>query len=215
MNVRLADRYQVGRAFPCRRCRARSPADRRAGPEHQRAGRLQSWLEAGRCAGRRAPALLATYEAERRPIATHVLGLSTNLLRAARERGEMRRGRDTQELDIGYLDSPLALDLRGTLRTHSGGAARARCSLSRRRRSGRTPFRSVPRSSLDVAGLRRRPACSRPSAWRAGHPFGRQARRHRRCAWACPRRLRSVAGRWRVGPTRRLHWRHLHRRPGH
>ena len=59
---------------------------------------------------RQAPeALLDTYEAERRPIAAEVLGLSTHLLKAAKDSGDMRRGRDTQQLDLGYPDSSLAL----------------------------------------------------------------------------------------------------------
>lgn len=57
-------------------------------------------------------ALLDTYEAERRPIALEVLGLSTRLLRAAMERGDMRRGRENHELDLGYPDSPLSLERR-------------------------------------------------------------------------------------------------------
>lgn len=113
MNVRLADRYQVGRAFLAGDAAHVHPPTGGQGlnTSVQDAYNL-GWKLAAVLSG--APqALLATYEAERRPIAAHVLGLSTNLLRAARERGEMRRGRDTQELDIGYPDSPLALDLRG------------------------------------------------------------------------------------------------------
>lgn len=113
MNVRLADRYQVGRVFLAGDAAHVHPPTGGQGlnTSVQDAYNL-GWKLAAVLAGA-PPALLATYEAERRPIAAHVLGLSTNLLRAARERGEMRRGRDTQELDIGYLESPLALDLRG------------------------------------------------------------------------------------------------------
>ena len=113
MNVRLADRYQVGRAFLAGDAAHVHPPTGGQGlnTSVQDAYNL-GWKLAAVLAG--APqALLATYEAERRPIAAHVLGLSTNLLRAARERGEIRRGRDTQELDLGYFDSPIALDLRG------------------------------------------------------------------------------------------------------
>ena len=49
--------------------------------------------------------LLATYEEERRPIAAEMLGLSTKLLQAAKERGSMRRGRETHQLDLGYPQS--------------------------------------------------------------------------------------------------------------
>ncbi len=42
-----------------------------------------------------------------------MLGLSLKLLDAARRDADMRRDRTTQQLDIGYPDSPLSLDLRG------------------------------------------------------------------------------------------------------
>ncbi len=57
-------------------------------------------------------ALLDTYETERRPVALEVLGLATRLLRAAVERGDMRRGRENHQLDLGYPDSPLSLERR-------------------------------------------------------------------------------------------------------
>ena len=55
--------------------------------------------------------LLDTYEAERRPIAAEVLGLSTKLLDAASKRGDMQRGRENHQLDLGYPDSALSLVL--------------------------------------------------------------------------------------------------------
>jgi hypothetical protein len=54
--------------------------------------------------------LLASYEDERRPIAAAMLGLSTNLLDELKKPGGMRRGRDTQQLDLGYLESALSLE---------------------------------------------------------------------------------------------------------
>ena len=54
-------------------------------------------------------ALLDTYEEERRPIAADMLGLATKLLDAAK-RGEMRRGREVHQLDLGYPQSSLALE---------------------------------------------------------------------------------------------------------
>jgi energy-coupling factor transporter ATP-binding protein EcfA2 len=53
--------------------------------------------------------LLDSYESERRPVAEAMLGLATGLLDAAK-RGEMRRGREVRQLDIGYPGSPLALN---------------------------------------------------------------------------------------------------------
>jgi hypothetical protein len=56
-------------------------------------------------------ALLDSYEAERREIAAEMLGMSTRLLDAARA-GDLRRGREQQQLDLGYPDSALSLDER-------------------------------------------------------------------------------------------------------
>lgn len=46
-------------------------------------------------------ALLDTYETERREIAASMLGMSTRLLED-QQRGETRRGREVQQLDLGY-----------------------------------------------------------------------------------------------------------------
>jgi hypothetical protein len=54
-------------------------------------------------------ALLDTYEEERRPIAAGMLGLATGLLDKARQ-GDMKRGREVHQLDLGYRFSSLALD---------------------------------------------------------------------------------------------------------
>lgn len=56
-------------------------------------------------------ALLDSYEQERRPVAEDMLGLSTRLLDAMKQ-GEMRRGRDVHQLDIGYRGSALACEAR-------------------------------------------------------------------------------------------------------
>jgi hypothetical protein len=56
--------------------------------------------------------LLDSYDAERRPIAAEMLGLATGLLKAAQDRGDIRRGRETHQLDLGYDGSSLCLDLR-------------------------------------------------------------------------------------------------------
>jgi hypothetical protein len=56
--------------------------------------------------------LLDSYEIERRPVAAEVLGVSTQLLQAAR-RGDISRDRDLHQLDLGYQWSPLALQAHG------------------------------------------------------------------------------------------------------
>ncbi|GAA1418812.1 hypothetical protein GCM10009601_14770 [Streptomyces thermospinosisporus] len=53
------------------------------------------------------PALLDTYEEERRPIAADMLRLSTGV-----HRGEVRRGAATRQLGLGYRDSSLSRETR-------------------------------------------------------------------------------------------------------
>ncbi|MFF7054156.1 FAD-dependent oxidoreductase [Streptomyces griseorubiginosus] len=55
-----------------------------------------------------APAdLLDTYEEERRPVAAHMLGISTGV-----HRGEVRRGDATRQLNLGYRESSLTQETR-------------------------------------------------------------------------------------------------------
>ena len=54
-----------------------------------------------------AEGLLDSYEDERRPVAQSVLGLSARLLQAQKQVG-IRRGREVQQLDIGYPESLLS-----------------------------------------------------------------------------------------------------------
>ncbi|MET7516456.1 FAD-dependent oxidoreductase [Streptomyces sp. NPDC005480] len=53
--------------------------------------------------------LVETYEEERRPVAAHMLGISTGV-----HRGEIRRGEATRQLGLGYHESSLAVDTRTT-----------------------------------------------------------------------------------------------------
>ncbi|MFP3589505.1 FAD-dependent monooxygenase, partial [Paraburkholderia sp. SIMBA_055] len=55
--------------------------------------------------------LLDSYEEERRPVAKAVLGLSGRLLNDQKQ-GEMRRGREVHQLDIGYSGSSLSSENR-------------------------------------------------------------------------------------------------------
>ncbi|MBT1096370.1 FAD-dependent oxidoreductase [Streptomyces sp. Tu102] len=52
-------------------------------------------------------ALLETYEEERRPVAADMLGLSTSV-----HRGEVRRGKATRQLGLGYRESSLTAETR-------------------------------------------------------------------------------------------------------
>jgi 2-polyprenyl-6-methoxyphenol hydroxylase-like FAD-dependent oxidoreductase len=112
MNARMADKYQVGRVLIGGDAAHIHPPTGGQGlnTSVQDAYNL-GWKLAAVVNG--APEkLLATYEEERRPIAAEMLGLSTKLLQAAKERGGMRRGRETHQLDLGYPESSLSLNER-------------------------------------------------------------------------------------------------------
>jgi 2-polyprenyl-6-methoxyphenol hydroxylase-like FAD-dependent oxidoreductase len=109
MNQRLADRYRVGRVFLVGDAAHIHPPTGGQGlnTSVQDAYNL-GWKLAAVVSG--APeALLDSYEDERRPIAAGMLGLANKLFDAAK-RGEMRRGREVHQLDIGYPESSLALE---------------------------------------------------------------------------------------------------------
>jgi len=109
MNARLADRYRIGRVLLAGDAAHIHPPTGGQGlnTSVQDAYNL-GWKLAAVLRGAPA-ALLETYEEERRPIAAGMLGLSTKLLETARAEGGMRRGRDTQQLDLGYPGSSLAV----------------------------------------------------------------------------------------------------------
>ncbi|QDP24401.1 FAD-dependent oxidoreductase [Bradyrhizobium cosmicum] len=114
MNARLADRYRDGRAFLIGDAAHIHPPTGGQGlnTSVQDAYNLGWKLAAvigGASAGR-----LDSYEQERRPVAASMLGLATKLLDAAK-RGDMKRGREVQQLDIGYPGSVLALENPGRL----------------------------------------------------------------------------------------------------
>jgi len=109
MNARLADRYVQGRVYLAGDAAHIHPPTGGQGlnTSIQDSYNL-GWKLAAVLRGA-PPSLLASYEAERRPVAAEVLGLSTKLLEAFEKNKEMRRGRETHQLDLGYPDSPLSL----------------------------------------------------------------------------------------------------------
>jgi 2-polyprenyl-6-methoxyphenol hydroxylase-like FAD-dependent oxidoreductase len=112
MNARLADHYRVGRVFLAGDAAHIHPPTGGQGlnTSLQDAYNL-GWKLAAVLRG--APAvLLDTYEEERRPIAAHTLGLTSKLLDAMK-RGENRRSREVHQLDLGYPESSLALEITG------------------------------------------------------------------------------------------------------
>lgn len=108
MNARLAERYRAGNVFLVGDAAHVHPPTGGQGlntsvqDAYNLGWKLAAVLQGG------AAALLDTYEAERRPVAASMLGLATSLLQDA-QRGELRRGREVRQLDIGYRDSPLTL----------------------------------------------------------------------------------------------------------
>ena len=109
MNARLADRYRVGRVLLAGDAAHIHPPTGGQGlnTSVQDAYNL-GWKLAAVVRGA-ADGLLDTYEEERRPVAASVLGLATQLL-GDMQKGELRRGRDVHQLDIGYPQSSLALE---------------------------------------------------------------------------------------------------------
>jgi 2-polyprenyl-6-methoxyphenol hydroxylase-like FAD-dependent oxidoreductase len=109
MNARLADRYRAGRVFLVGDAAHTHPPTGGQGlnASVQDAYNL-GWKLAAVVDGT-PDALLDSYEEERRPIAAGMLGLATKLLDAAKL-GETRRGREVQQLDLGYPESSLALE---------------------------------------------------------------------------------------------------------
>jgi 2-polyprenyl-6-methoxyphenol hydroxylase-like FAD-dependent oxidoreductase len=109
MNARLADRYRVGRAFLVGDAAHTHPSTGGQGLNTSVQDAYNLGWKLGAAAAGAPDALLDSNEEERRPIAAAMLGLATKLLDALK-RGEMRRGREVHQLDIGYPESPLALE---------------------------------------------------------------------------------------------------------
>jgi 2-polyprenyl-6-methoxyphenol hydroxylase-like FAD-dependent oxidoreductase len=106
MSARLADRYRIGRVFIAGDAAHVHPPTGGQGlnTSVQDAYNL-GWKLASVLAG--APeTLLDSYEAERQPIASNMLHLSTRLLGEAKQ-GIMRRDREARQLDLGYHGSSL------------------------------------------------------------------------------------------------------------
>src|SRR5471032_1614026 len=108
MNARLADHYRVGRVFLVGDAAHIHPPTGGQGLNTSVQDAYNLGWKLAAVANGAPETLLDTYEQERRPIAASVLGLSTQLLQGM-QRGDMRRGRDVHQLDLGYPQSPLAL----------------------------------------------------------------------------------------------------------
>jgi 2-polyprenyl-6-methoxyphenol hydroxylase-like FAD-dependent oxidoreductase len=112
MSARLADRYRVGRVFLAGDAAHIHPPTGGQGLNTSVQDAYNLGWKLAAVLGGAPETLLDSYEAERRPIAAEMLGMATSLLKAAHERGDMRRGRETHQLDLGYEGSALCLELR-------------------------------------------------------------------------------------------------------
>lgn len=109
-NIRLADHYRRGRVFLAGdAAHVHTPAGAQGLNTGIQDAYNLGWKLAQVCAGAD-DRLLDTYEAERRPIAANVLGLSTRKYAAisALDPSSIRRGKDEQQLAISYFGGPLA-----------------------------------------------------------------------------------------------------------
>jgi len=113
-NIRLADAFRAGHVFLAGDAAHVHPP---TGGQGLNTGVQDAYNLGWKLAAvlRGAPAaLLDTYEAERRPVAEEVLGLSTRLMDKHRngDADAYRRGADTKQLGISYRGGPLAVDRR-------------------------------------------------------------------------------------------------------
>jgi 2-polyprenyl-6-methoxyphenol hydroxylase-like FAD-dependent oxidoreductase len=112
MSARLADRYRVGRVFLAGDAAHTHPPTGGQGLNTSLQDAYNLGWKLAAVLGGAPDALLDTYEEERRPIAAGMLGLAKTLLDATRKGGRLHRGREVQQLDLGYPQSSLSLDRR-------------------------------------------------------------------------------------------------------
>jgi 2-polyprenyl-6-methoxyphenol hydroxylase-like FAD-dependent oxidoreductase len=104
----LADRFRSGRVFLAGdAAHVHSPAGGQGLNTSVQDAYNLGWKLGAVLRGGAPAALLDTYEEERRPIAAHMLGISTGV-----HRGEVRRGEATRQLGLGYRESSLTEETR-------------------------------------------------------------------------------------------------------
>ncbi|RKH66103.1 3-(3-hydroxyphenyl)propionate hydroxylase [Corallococcus sp. AB049A] len=125
-NVRMADRYRVGRVFIAGDAAHVHPPTGGQGLNTGVQDAYNLGWKLGHVIQGADPALLDTYEAERLPIAARVLGLSSQLFDGMRQ-GHMKalnRGDELRQLGLSYRGGPLAKELPGdTARVQAGDRA--------------------------------------------------------------------------------------------
>ncbi|MFJ4484602.1 FAD-dependent monooxygenase [Streptomyces longwoodensis] len=101
----LADRFRAGRVFLAGdAAHVHSPAGGQGLNTSVQDAYNLGWKLAAVLTGAAPEALLDTYEEERRPVAAHILALSTAI-----HRDQARRGAATRQLGLGYRESSLAV----------------------------------------------------------------------------------------------------------
>ncbi|GGR98746.1 hypothetical protein GCM10010269_41960 [Streptomyces humidus] len=104
----LADRFREGRVFLAGdAAHVHSPAGGQGLNTSVQDAYNLGWKLGAVLSGRAPQALLDTYEEERRPVAEHVLGLSTAI-----HRNQARRGAGTRQLGLHYRESSLSEETR-------------------------------------------------------------------------------------------------------
>ncbi|MFF6993607.1 FAD-dependent oxidoreductase [Streptomyces sp. NPDC008313] len=107
----LAERFREGRVFLAGdAAHVHSPAGGQGLNTSVQDAYNLGWKLGAVLHGEAPASLLDSYEEERLPVAAGMLGLSTRI-----HRGEARRGRDTQQLGLGYRDSALTVETRTDL----------------------------------------------------------------------------------------------------
>ncbi|NEC04153.1 FAD-dependent oxidoreductase [Streptomyces sp. SID7909] len=107
----LADRFRAGRVFLAGdAAHVHSPAGGQGLNTSVQDAYNLGWKLGAVLTGGAPAALLDSYEEERRPVAAQMLDLSTGV-----HRGEVRRGGATRQLGLGYRESPLTEETRGTV----------------------------------------------------------------------------------------------------
>ena len=204
-NVRLAHRYRDGRVFLAGDAAHAHPSTGGQGLNTgvQDAYNL-GWKLAAALAGHAdGTLLLDSYEAERRPVAARVLGLSSEFLRKHVDGAPdaYHRGTETQQLDISDRDSPIARDTR---------AEPGRLLAGDRAPTHRSSTRTAGRSGSSTCSEAHTQRCW-PSA--APRPIRRWRNPECRCTpcsapantrparrWWTPRGTRSARTTWRTAP---------------
>ena len=154
-NVRMVDRYRVGRVFLAGdAAHVHSPA----GGQGMNTGIQDAYnlgWKLGEVLAGASGELLDTYEEERLPIAAELLGITTKLHRApfTGTLKEPRRGPETLQLGLNYRGSSLARDERDAPGVGAGGGPRSRRALPRRRGKAHPPVRSFSRAAFHAARL--------------------------------------------------------------